>query len=140
LKVRREILKSTFPLAEREQGMQGELMVVLPLSKRPEDLQVDPSAPEGSTMSSQVNWLKVTSAATLVTGGALLLAGKHRAGLVAAIAGTSLAVIDQQDSMKKWWFLLPNYITQVQGVLTHIEEAVDQFAKQRDKIGSVLGR
>jgi hypothetical protein len=118
-------------------------MVVVPLSKLPRDFDVDPNAPLGAKATSNncsVNWLRVTSAATLVTGGALLLAGKHRMGLAVAATGTSLALIDQQDSMKKWWALLPGYINQVQGVLSQVEKAVEQFAEQREKIGSVLGR
>jgi len=118
-------------------------MVVLPLSKSPKNFDVDPNAPVGARATSNdssVNWLRVTSAATLVTGGALLLAGKHRLGLAVAATGTSLALIDQQDSMKKWWALLPGYIVQVQSILNHVEEAVEEFSKQRQKIGSVLGR
>jgi len=118
-------------------------MVVVPLSKLPRDFDVDPNAPLGAKTTSNngsVNWLRVTSAATLVTGGALLLAGKHRIGLAVAATGTSLALIDQQDSMKKWWSLLPSYINQVQGVISQVEKAVEQFAEQREKIGNVLGR
>jgi len=42
--------------------------------------------------------------------------------------------------MKKWWALLPGYISQIQDVLGQVEKAVEQFAEQRDKIGQVLGR
>jgi len=118
-------------------------MVVVPLSKLPKDFGVDPNAPVSARKTSDdcsVNWLRITAAATLVTGGALMLAGKQRVGLLAAAAGTSLALIDQQDSMKKWWTLLPGYITQVQSVLNQVEEAVGEFAEQRNKIGQVLGR
>jgi hypothetical protein len=118
-------------------------MVVLPLSKLPREFNVDPNAPVGVRTTSNdgsVNWLRVTSAATLVTGGALLLAGKQRLGLAVAATGTSLALIDQQDSMKKWWALLPGYIVQVQNILNHVDQAVEEFSKQREKIGSVLGR
>lgn len=118
-------------------------MVVLPLSNSPKDLEVDPNAPHGanqSTGDSSMNWLRVTSAVTLVTSGALLLAGQRRLGLVAAATGTSLAMLEQQGTLKKWWELLPTYIVQVQGVLEQVEGAVDQFAQQRDKLGQVLGR
>ena len=118
-------------------------MVVLPLSKLPRDFDVDPNAPRGvktTSNDSPVNWLQITSAATLVTGGALLLAGKRRLGLAVAVTGTSLALVDQQDSMKKWWALLPGYIAQVQNVLNQVDEAVEEFAEQREKIGSILGR
>ncbi len=118
-------------------------MVVLPLSKLPRDFDVDPNAPRranGPSNDGSANWLRITSAATLVTGGALLLAGKNRLGLVAAAAGTSMAMIDQQDALKKWWSLLPSYIAEVQGVLNQVEQAVGEFAEQREKIGNVLGR
>ncbi len=118
-------------------------MAVLPLSQLPRDFDADPNAPRPAKHlrdEGEVNWLRVTAAATLVTGGALLLAGKNRLGLFAAAAGTSLAMIDQQDTLKKWWVLLPGYITQVQGVLNQVDNAVEEFAAQREKIGHVLGR
>ena len=117
-------------------------MVVLPLSNLPKNFDVDPNALHAKRAASDasLNWLRITSAATLVTSGALLLAGKHRLGLAAAATGTSLALIDQQDTVKKWWSLLPGYIAEVQNVLTQVEGAVEEFAEQREKIGHVLGR
>ena len=116
-------------------------MVVLPLSNLPRNYNVDPNAPRQSVSDdSSVNWLRVTSAATLVTGGALLLAGKNRLGLVAAAAGTSLAMLDQRDTLKKWWTHLPRYIADVQGVLAHVEGAVEEFAHQRERLGKAIGR
>jgi hypothetical protein len=118
-------------------------MVVLPLSKLPRNYDVDPNNPRTRRPASSdrpIGWLRVTSAATLVTGGALLLAGKHRLGLIAAATGTSLAMLDQQDSVKKWWAHLPSYIANVQGVLSQVEGAVEEFAVQREKFGKVMGR
>jgi hypothetical protein len=118
-------------------------MVVLPLSKMPRAYNVDPNAPTGAKTTSNdgsLNWLRVTSAATLVASGALLLAGKNRAGLAVAATGTSLALIDQQDAMKKWWALLPGYISQIQDILNQVDKAVENFAEQREKLGRVLGR
>ena len=118
-------------------------MVVVPLSKMPDNFNVDPNAPHNSgenSDDSSMNWLRVASAATLVAGGALLLAGKRRAGLATAATGLSLAMIEQQDTLKKWWVLLPGYIAQVQSVINEVEEAVEGFAEQREKLGNVLGR
>ncbi len=118
-------------------------MVVLPVSSAPRNTQADPDAPQGGNPASDdssLNWLRATSAITLVASGALLLSGKSRLGLVAAATGTSLAMIDQQDTMKKWWAMLPGYITQVQGILEQVEGAVDQFGQQREKLGQILGR
>ncbi len=118
-------------------------MVVVPLSKMPDSFNVDPHAPhvsgQGSDDSS-LNWLRVTSATALVAGGALLLTGRRRLGLLTAATGVSLAMIEQQETMKKWWVLLPSYLAQVQGIISEVESAVEQFAEQREKIGNVLGR
>ena len=91
----------------------------------------------GVTAQYGISWLE---AATLVASGALLLAGKNRAGLAVAATGTSLALIDQQDAMKKWWALLPGYISQIQDILNQVDKAVENFAEQREKLGRVLGR
>ena len=117
-------------------------MVVVPLSKMPEKFDIDPNAPRGreEAEDSTVTWLRVTAAATLVTSGALLLAGKRRLGLVAAATGVSMAMIEQQGTLKKWWAILPGYIAEIQGVLTQVEGAVEEFAEQREKIGNVLSR
>jgi hypothetical protein len=115
--------------------------MALPISRLPKNYEVDPNAPRRPVSDDRsVSWLRVTSAATLVTGGALLLAGKHRAGLVAAAAGTSLAVLDQQDTLKKWWAHLPGYIADVQGILAQVEGAVEEFAHQRERLGKAIGR
>jgi hypothetical protein len=131
------------PKAAGGAGTQGELMVVLPVSSAPRNAQSDPDAPQGVNQASDdssLNWLRASSALTLVASGALLLSGKNRLGLVAAATGTSLAMIDQQDTLTKWWAMLPGYIAQVQGILEQVESAVDQFGQQREKLGQILGR
>jgi hypothetical protein len=117
------------------------LTVAIPLSQLPKNYSTDPNAPRTFVSDSDrpISWLRVASAATLVTGGALLLAGKHRAGLIAAATGTSLAMLDQQDTVKKWWAHLPGYIADVQNALVHVESAVEEFAHQRERIGKAIG-
>ena len=62
-------------------------MVVLPLSKLPNEFNDDTSAaqPGPSPNSDSVNWLRIASAATLVTGGALLLAANGVRGLLSPL-------------------------------------------------------
>jgi hypothetical protein len=69
-----------------------------------------------------------------------LSATNRLAALVAAPTGVSLAMLEQQETLKKWWVLLPGYIVQVQKVITEVEGAVEHFAEQREKLGNVLGR
>jgi len=117
-------------------------MAVLPLSKLPMDFDsrthahTAPPAPEEEC----VNWLRFAAAATLVASGALLLSGNKRTGLAVAATGTTLALLDQKETLKEWWVLLPGYITDAQRVLTQISETVDQVAVQTEKLGRTFGR
>jgi len=125
-------------------------MVVLPLSRLPKDYDANMSGQQpgpsqsgsqgGDQQSDSNKWLRFASAATLVAGGALLLSGKRRAGLFVSATGTALALLDQQDLMRKWWTMLPYYIDDIQQLLNQAEGAVEEFAAQREKLGQVLGR
>jgi hypothetical protein len=119
-------------------------MVVLPLSRLPRDYAENMSTPmptpDPNTKNEAVNWARIAAAATLITGGALLLTGRRKAGLLAATTGTALALLDQQDTLSHWWALLPGYIGDIQKLLSEAEGAVEEFAAQRDKLASALGR
>ena len=117
-------------------------MVVLPLSRLPNDYDANmrSATPASSPTGDSVHWIRIASAATLVAGGALLLSGKRRSGLLAAATGTALALMDQQDLLRKWWAVLPQYIDNIQDLLNQAEGAVEEFAAQREKLGQVLSR
>jgi len=111
-------------------------MVVVPLSMAEHEFDFDPDPPPARP----VHWVRIASAATLIASGALLLSGRRKAGLVAAATGTTLALLDQQDALKKWWLVLPGYIGDVQRLLGQAQTAVDEFSVQREKLGNVLAR
>jgi hypothetical protein len=115
-------------------------MVVLPLSRLPQDYDANMNTPRPvpAPKSESIHWLRIASAATLVTGGALLLSGKRRTGLFVAATGTALALLDQQDLLIKWWTILPAYIDDIQELLNQAEGAVEEFAVQRERLGKVL--
>ena len=56
------------------------------------------------------DWAKVAACGSLVAGGLLLLTGHKRAGLVMAASGTVLALMDHEDTLKRWWEALPGYV------------------------------
>jgi hypothetical protein len=117
-------------------------MVVLPLSRLPNDYDAEMNAPrpEPASSDASINWVRIASATTLIASGALLLTGRRRTGLLVAATGTSLALLDQQDTLNKWWTILPSYIADIQRLLTQAEGAVEEFAAQREKLGKALGR
>ena len=111
-------------------------MVVEPLAKPANE----PAPVRRNCCSHPVPWARIAAAGTLIAGGGLLLGGKRKAGLVAAATGASLALLDQQDTLKSWWRILPGYIDNVQHLLSQVQDTVDDIAVQRDKLAKALNR
>jgi hypothetical protein len=116
--------------------MEGEKMVIVPLSKPAGDSATTPDAVESETM----NWIGFAAGGTLVTAGLLLLAGERRAGMVAAASGTALAILDQKETVHSWWNALPGYIDQVQQVLNRVQSTVEDVAAKREALRRALAR
>jgi hypothetical protein len=89
---------------------------------------------------SAIPWTRIAAAGTLIAGGGLLLSGKRKAGLVAATAGASLALLDQQEVVSEWWDSLPGNIGKVQKVLGQVQETLDDVVVQREKLAKLLNR
>ena len=111
-------------------------MVIIPLSEPAyEDVPTREAAEcEG------MNWVGFTAGTTLAVAGMLLLSGNRRAGMVAAATGTTLAVLDQQETLRSWWNALPAYIDQVQGLLGQVQDTVNEVAVKREALRRALAR
>lgn len=112
-------------------------MVVVPLAAS-ENLSATPSD-SGQTADSRY-WVRVAAAGSLAAGGVLLMAGKRRAGLVVAVAGTALTIVDQQETVRTWWNRLPGYLEEVQSVLTRVQGTVDELSAQGERLRTILSR
>jgi hypothetical protein len=124
------------PILRLRSGVEGEKMVVVPLSKEANDAATTPGVAESETM----NWVGFAAGGTLVTAGLLLLAGERRAGVVAAASGTALALLDQKQTLHSWWNALPGYIDQVQEVLNRVQSTVEDVAAKREALRRALAR
>jgi hypothetical protein len=111
-------------------------MAVVPLSKPVNETPAQLEVVESERM----NWVGFAAGGTLVTAGLLLLAGKQKAGMVAAASGAALALLDQQETLHSWWEELPTYIDQVQGVLGKVQDTVNEVAVKREALRRVLAR
>ena len=112
-------------------------MVVVPLAASANESET----PAAGVRNSQYSyWLRVLSAGTLAASGVLLMAGKRRAGLVTAAAGTALTVLDQQDTVRDWWGRLPGYLEEVQSGLTRAQGAVDELSAHGERLRNILSR
>jgi hypothetical protein len=121
---------------DRGPGQKENKMAVVPLSKPVNEFSVKLEIVENESM----NWVGFAAGGSLVTAGLLLLAGKQKAGMVAAATGTALALLDQQETLHSWWNELPTYIDQVQGVLGKVQDTVNEVAVKREALRRVLAR
>lgn len=87
-----------------------------------------------------MNWVGFAAAGTLVAGGLLLLTGNRRAGLIVAASGAALTLLDQKETVRLWWNVLPGYIDKVQGVLNQTQDAVAEISAQRERIRRIVDR
>ncbi len=108
--------------------------------------EVSVSANSISTQGSAVkqeagqDWASWVAAATLVAGGALMVAGHKRAGLAVAATGTALAILEQQEAVETWWKNLPGYLQEAQVFLDKVEGYMSEAAVQGKKIQGMLRR
>jgi hypothetical protein len=111
-------------------------MVVVPLHKPANDLRVEPRAAQTESL----NWAGYAAGGALIAGGLLLLTGQRRAGMVAATAGTALALLDQQETVRSWWQAIPYYIDEVEWTLSRVQETVNDIAIKREAVRRILAR
>lgn len=111
-------------------------MVVVPLAQPETEVRVRRQIVE----SEGANWARIAAGGSLLAGALLLLTGHRRAGLVTAAAGTTLALLDQQELVKDLWSALPSYIDQAQGLIGKVEETVVEIAAQRNRLHQILNR
>jgi hypothetical protein len=110
-------------------------MVVVPLTKSRSNAG-ESCASEANSMS----WVRMAAAGALAASGVLLVAGKRRAGLVMAVSGTAMVLLDQQEVVSKWWNALPVYLDEVQGMLGRAAAAVEDLSMQGERLRRVLGK
>ena len=111
-------------------------MVVVPIPKPANDFATAPRALKSENM----NWVGFAAGETLLAAGLLLLAGRRRAGMVAAAAGTALALLDQKEALHSWWKGLPGYIDEVEGLLCQVQNIVEDLAAKRETLRRILAK
>ena len=88
----------------------------------------------------QVDWAKIAACGSLLTGGLLLLSGQKRAGLVMAASGTALALLDHEETLRRWWDAMPAYVDRAQQMLEQVQDVVEDVAEKGESLRRVLSR
>jgi hypothetical protein len=111
-------------------------MVVVPLSRMENEAKSNRRIFEHEG----TNWVRMAAGGSLLAGGLMLLTSNRKAGMVTAAAGTALALLDQQETVKLWWDALPGYIDKVQDLLGRVEATVSELDGQRARLEQILSR
>ena len=114
-------------------------MVVVPLSK-PGEEETGQTQTAADTRSKSANLVRYAAAGTLVAGGALLLSGNRRAGMLAAVGGAALAMLDQQETVKALWNALPGFLDETQSLLGRVQGAVEDISSQRERLKTIFAK
>ena len=91
-----------------------------------------------SEESKPVDWVNVAAGSALVVGGLLFLSEKRRAGMAVAAAGSALAVLGQQETVRSWWTQFPTVIDQVQEIVGKIQHKMSELAARRDALDDAI--
>ena len=109
-------------------------MVVVPLQKP----EYESERLVAAAQTEEANWVGIAAGGALIAGGLLLLAGQRRAGTEAAASGTALALLDQQETLHRWWNSLPGYIGEIEQLMANVQGAVEDLAARRAKLVQIL--
>ena len=111
-------------------------MVVVPLTTGIKDSGGVPPVDRESSP----NWIRLAAASSLAASGALLVTGHRRAGLLTAVTGAALALIDQQDVVCAWWSALPGYLEEVDELLNRAQTTVEDLSIQGQRLRRAFGK
>jgi hypothetical protein len=99
--------------------------------------------PQGEIMKAirnEPDWLGIAVGGTFLTGAALLLSGKKKAGLAVTAGAMALTLLDQQDTIREWWNTLPKYLDDAQRLLDQAQTTIEDLASKRDKLRGMFNR
>jgi hypothetical protein len=89
---------------------------------------------------SNIPWNRAVAAGTLITSACLLLSGKRKAAVAVAAAGTAVALLEDPESVRKFWDSIPDYVQAGQKFLGRMEGLVEELAEQGTHLRNVLRR
>src|SRR5271170_3889086 len=87
-----------------------------------------------------VPWTRSLAAGTLLTSAVLLVLGKRKAALAVAAAGGAVALIEDPETVRRFWNDIPEYVKAGQRLLARVEGLAEQAAEQGERLKDLLRR
>jgi hypothetical protein len=102
-----------------------------------------PNLPQGEIMQAKQHdrdWVRIAAGGSFLAGGLLLLSGKKKAGLAVTSGAMALTLLDQKETIKEWWQTIPKHLDNVERLLGHAQNTIEDLAAKRDKLRSMFNR
>ena len=87
-----------------------------------------------------VNWVEVAACGSLIAGGLLLLTRQKRAGLVMAVSGTALAMLEHEETFRNLWNALPSHVERAQYMFDQVQGVLENLTEKGETLRRVLSR
>jgi hypothetical protein len=86
------------------------------------------------------HWTRSLAIGSLITGTVLLLRGRRKAGLAAAIAGAAIALLEKPEDVGALWRQVPSYLDSGKRLLSRLEGLVEDLSGQGSRLKGLLDR
>lgn len=87
-----------------------------------------------------VSLTRAAAAGSLVLSAALLMAGKRKSAIAAALAAGAIVAMEKPEMVKRLWDNIPEYLRRSQDFLVKVEDVVSEISAQGEKIRETLQR
>lgn len=85
-------------------------------------------------------WTRAVAAGSLVAGAILLFAGRRKAALAMAVAGTTVAALEHPDAVKEFLENAPKHLRTGQDFLVRAESVLEDLKAKGEKLKGMIGR
>ncbi len=85
-------------------------------------------------------WTRALAAGALVTGAALLLAGRKKGALIAAGLGAAAVLAEDPQAVREMWRRTPEYLSDGHALLERLEDVVENLTEQSNRVQQLLRR
>jgi hypothetical protein len=102
--------------------------------------QVALALPQKSADSHSAPPFRIMAVVALAASAGLLLTGKRKAGVAVAAVGTAFALLEDPDTVSRWWCDLPAFIGNAQQALDRAEQVVHDFADRGEQLRTLIAK
>jgi hypothetical protein len=97
--------------------------------------------PDGvARLTQDVSLTRTAAAGSLVAGACLLMAGRRKGALLAAVAAGALMAIENPEAAAELWNRLPGYLRRAEDFVGRLEDTVAEVQVQGEKLKQTFAR